>query len=82
MQVRTGVRPVARAITSSHRVAKRSRSSPIRSAFEYLETTETKRLYGAPSDTLAEMLRVYAEPGVPLTSMPVHQVGFTRASVR
>jgi hypothetical protein len=30
----------------------------------------------------AEMLRAYAEPGVAAMFMPVHEVGFTRASVR
>jgi hypothetical protein len=31
---------------------------------------------------LAELLQAYAEPGVPVAFMPVHEVGFTRASVR
>jgi hypothetical protein len=57
-------------------------SEHLTGAFEYLETTESEQLYGAPSATLAEMLRAYAEPGVPVTFMPVHEVGFTRASVR
>jgi predicted metallo-beta-lactamase superfamily hydrolase len=56
-------------------------SEHLTGAFEYLETTESECLYGAPSDTLAEMLRAYAEPGVPVTFMPVHEIGFTRASV-
>jgi hypothetical protein len=57
-------------------------SEHLTGAFEYLETTETEQLYGAPSDTLAELPRAYAEPGVPVTFMPVHEAGFTRASVR
>jgi predicted metallo-beta-lactamase superfamily hydrolase len=57
-------------------------SEHLTGAFEYLETTQTEQLYGAPSDTLAERLRAYAEPGVPVTFMPVHEAGFTRASVR
>jgi hypothetical protein len=57
-------------------------SEHLTGAFEYLETTQSEQLYGAPSDTLAEMLQAYAEPGVPVTFMPVHEVGFTRASVR
>jgi hypothetical protein len=57
-------------------------SEHLTGAFEYLETTESEQLYGAPSDTLAEMLRAYAEPGVPVKFMPVHEIGFTRASVR
>jgi hypothetical protein len=57
-------------------------SEHLTGAFEYLETTQSEQLYGAPSETLAEMLQAYAEPGVPVTFMPVHEVGFTRASVR
>jgi len=51
-------------------------------AFEFLEATESEQYYGMPSDTLLEILAKYAEPGVPVTSMPVHEAGFTRASVR
>ena len=57
-------------------------SEHLTGAFEYLETTQSEQLYGAPSHTLAETLRAYAEPGVPVTFMPVHEVGFTRANVR
>jgi predicted metallo-beta-lactamase superfamily hydrolase len=57
-------------------------SEHLTSAFEYLETTESEQLYGAPSETLAEMLQAYAEPGIPVTFMPAHEIGFTRASVR
>jgi len=57
-------------------------SEHLTGAFEYLETTQSEQLYGAPSETLAEMLQAYADPGVPVTFMPVHEVGFTRASVR
>ena len=57
-------------------------SEHLTGAFEYLETTESEQLYGSPSDTLSEVLRAYAEPGVAVMHMPVHEVGFTRASVR
>jgi predicted metallo-beta-lactamase superfamily hydrolase len=57
-------------------------SEHLTGAFEYLETTEREQLFGTPSETLAEMLDAYAEPGIPGTFMPVHEVGFTRASVR
>ena len=56
-------------------------SEHLTGAFEYLEATESEQLYGSPSDTLSEMLRAYAEPGVAVMFMPVHEVGFTRASV-
>ena len=56
-------------------------SEHLTGAFEYLEATESEQLYGAPSDTLAELLQAYAEPGVPVTLMPLHEVGFTRTSV-
>lgn len=57
-------------------------SEHLTGAFEYLGETESEQLYGAPSDTLSEMLGAYTEPGVAVTFRPVHEVGFTRASVR
>jgi quinol monooxygenase YgiN len=54
----------------------------IRGAFEYLEKTESQQIYGTPSDTLTEMLREFAEPGVPVTLAPIHEVGFTRTDAR
>ena len=39
------------------------------------------QLYGAPSDTLVELLQAYAEPDVSVTFMSLHEVGFTRASI-
>jgi quinol monooxygenase YgiN len=54
----------------------------IRDAFDYLEKTQSEQVYGTPSDTLMEKLRDFGEPGVPLTFMPVHEVGFTRTNAR
>jgi hypothetical protein len=54
----------------------------IRYAFDYLEKTQSEQVYGMPSGTLMDKLREFAEPGVPLTFMPVHEVGFTRTNAR
>jgi quinol monooxygenase YgiN len=54
----------------------------VRDAFDYLEKTQSEQVYGTPSDTLMEKLRKFTEPGVPLTLMPVHEVGFTRTNAR
>jgi predicted metallo-beta-lactamase superfamily hydrolase len=57
-------------------------SEHLTGAFEYLEATVGEQLYGSPSDTLADMLQAYAEPEVAVSFIPVHEVGFTRATVR
>ena len=54
----------------------------IRDAFEYLEGTESHQVYGTPSDTVIEKIRGFVEPGVPMTFMPIHEVGFTRTDAR
>jgi quinol monooxygenase YgiN len=57
-------------------------SEHVAGAFEYLEATESEQYFGAATDTLSEILATYAEPGVAVTTMPVHEVGFTRTTVR
>jgi quinol monooxygenase YgiN len=57
-------------------------SEHLEGAFDYLEATVSEQVYGTPSDSLAEQLNEWAEPGVTVTVMPVHEVGFTRTSVR
>lgn len=49
-------------------------------AFEYLDTTVGEQIYGASSPSLARTLEQWAEPGVPVTIMPVHEGGFTRTN--
>jgi hypothetical protein len=56
-------------------------SEHLSDAFDYLDKTVSEQVYGAPSDTLSEMLRKYADPSAPPTFMPVHQAGFTRSTV-
>lgn len=68
--------------TASMEFQMRVVSDHLSSAFEYLEGTESEQVYGTPSPTLEEKLREFAEPGVPVTFMPIHEAGFTRASVR
>lgn len=50
------------------------------SAFDYLDTTESEQVYGTPTEALAESLREYADPGVPVTFMPIYEGGFTRTN--
>ncbi|SRR6266487_3731540 len=57
-------------------------SEHLSDAFEYIEAIESEQYFGTPSDTLLEILAKYAEPGVPVTSMPVYEAGFTRTSLR
>jgi hypothetical protein len=47
----------------------------------YLET-ESMQVYGTASDELLDTIRQFTEPGVPLTVMPTHEVGFTRTTAR
>jgi quinol monooxygenase YgiN len=54
----------------------------IRDAFDYLEGTESHQVYGTPSDTVIEKILEFVEPGVPMTVMPIHEVGFTRTDAR
>ncbi len=53
----------------------------IASAFDYLET-ESMQVYGTASDDLLDVIRQFTEPGVPLTVVPIHEVGFTRTTAR
>ena len=57
-------------------------SHHINGAYDYLERTESEQIYGAPSDTLRQKLRKFAQPGIPLRFMPIIEAGFTRTSVR
>lgn len=57
-------------------------SEHLSSAFDYLESTESEQFYGAPSDSLAAALQRFAQPDVPVTLMPRHEVGFTRTNAR
>jgi hypothetical protein len=50
-------------------------------AFEYLDTV-SEQYYGTKSEHLAELLAPWEEPGVPVTNLPTHLAGFTRASIR
>ena len=56
-------------------------SEHLSSAFEWLDTVESEQVYGRPTDALEAGLREYAGPNG-LTLMPVHEVGFTRTTVR
>lgn len=53
----------------------------LKDAFNYLHTTASEQVYGAPSDALAAMLRAYSDPNAVTTFLPVHEAGFTRAAV-
>lgn len=48
--------------------------------FDYLESTVSEQTYGRPSESLARTLEQWAEPGVPVTAMPVVHAGFTRSA--
>ena len=50
-------------------------------AFEWLDTVEGEQVYGTPTAALEAGLRQWAGPNG-LTVMPVHEVGFTRTTVR
>jgi hypothetical protein len=49
-------------------------------AFEVIDTILSEQYYGPMSDSLSETLAKYDSPGVAVTKMPVHTVGFTRSS--
>lgn len=57
-------------------------SGHLSNAFDYLDGMESEQIYGRPSEALPQMLQAYAEPGVPVTSMPVHEAGFLRIAPR
>ena len=57
-------------------------SEHLADAFDYIEAVVSEQYFGAASDTLSEMLAKYAEPGVSITSMPIHAAGFTRSGIR
>jgi quinol monooxygenase YgiN len=54
----------------------------IRSAYDYIEKTESIEVFGQPTDTLLGMLRQAAPPGTPLRVVPIHEAGFTRTNAR
>jgi hypothetical protein len=51
-------------------------------AGEFIGEILTEQCYGAPTDSFAKELEGYASSGIPVTVLPVHGGGFTRASVR
>jgi predicted metallo-beta-lactamase superfamily hydrolase len=57
-------------------------SEHLADAFDYIEAVVSEQYFGAASDALSEILAKYAEPGVSVTSMPVHAAGFTRSGIR
>ena len=57
-------------------------SEHLADAFDYIKAVVSEQYFGAASDTLSEMLAKYAEPGVSITSMPIHAAGFTRSGIR
>jgi hypothetical protein len=48
-------------------------------AWDWIDKTESQQAYGTPPAALTAMVREYSEP---LTVLPIHEAGFTRASVR
>ena len=56
-------------------------SDHLSNAFDYIDTSLSEHVYGTPSDALAAMLRTYADPNASTTFLPLHEAGFTRASV-
>ncbi len=57
-------------------------SEHLTNSFEYLDATESEQIYGQPTASLSSMLEQWAEPGVPIATMPAHEAGFTRSSAR
>lgn len=57
-------------------------SEHLTDAFDYLEKTVSEQVFGTPSPSLSELLKKYADPEAAATQMPVHEVGFTRTTVR
>jgi quinol monooxygenase YgiN len=51
-------------------------------AFDFLEAVVSDQYYGAISNALATELAKWDDPAVAVTRMPVHEGGFTRATIR
>lgn len=52
----------------------------IRSAYDYIEATESVEVYGEVPDALREGIRQATPPGTPLRIVPTHETGFTRTN--
>ena len=49
-------------------------------AFDYIDRIVSEQYFGPMSESLAELLAAYDQPGVSVTRMPVHEAGFTRTN--
>ena len=49
---------------------------------EYIGEILHEQAFGQPTESFSELLREYADSGIPVTVLPVHEGGFTRVSAR
>ncbi len=52
----------------------------LRTAYDYIEKTESIEVYGEATDALMEGIRANTPEGTPLRIVPAHEAGFTRTN--
>lgn len=52
----------------------------LRTAYDYIEKTESIEIYGEASEALLAGIRAATPEGTPLRVMPLHEAGFTRSN--
>jgi len=55
-------------------------SEHLSGAFDYIDSILSEQYFGPMSQSLSDVLAKYETPGVVVTSMPVHEAGFTRSN--